>query len=130
MFKYYVNPLPNSNVENKYLSDISYEVIDHWIENFERCLPSEFKMYFKEALIDKHIYHSNIFTMRKDICNIYFPILNYLINDIISFVDDNNIVITNKRWLGFLIEYLFSNIFFHMLVVSKKFKFMHCQLLV
>ena len=130
MFNNVINTMSNINAQNTCPLSIPYAIIEHWIEQFEKNLPIDLKPYFKNALACKSVYHSNIFTARKEICDIYFPLLDILITDMIKFVDHNCIQIPNSRWLAYVIEYLFSNIFFHILLMSGKFKFMHCQLLV
>ena len=130
MFNNYINVMPNINLQNSHPLNIPHNVIDHWLNTFKKHLPLDFKMYFDKALMHKNVYHSNIFTMRRDICDLYFSLLQILVVDIINFVDYNKISIINTRWLSYVIEYLFSNIFFHILSMSGKFNFMHCQLLV
>lgn len=130
MFNNVINTMSNINAQNNCPLNIPQIVINHWIEAFEKNLPNEFKPYFKYALNHKDAYHSNIFTVKKEICDIYFPLLEILILDIIEFIHSNNIQISNLRWLSYIIEYLFSNIFFHIMSISRKFKFTYCQLLV
>ena len=130
MFNNVINTMPGINAQNHCPLNISPKVINYWVEEFEKRLPAEFKPYFKDALASKLVYHSNIFTARKNICSMYFQLLESLVIDVVKFVDDNQIQMDNSRWLAYIIEYLFSNVFFHLMIMSRKFKFAHCQLLV
>lgn len=130
MFNHHINVMPNINSQNSCPLNIPSEVVDHWLKMFLEHLPLDLKMYFDKALTYKNVYHSNIFTMKREICDLYFSMLQILTIDIINFIDNSKISIMNTRWLSYMIEYLFSNIFFRILSISGKYKFMHCQLLV
>ena len=109
---------------------IPLELIDYSYQIFLNEIPDWIKQDYVSSLNIMPIYHSNMFTFKRELGKEMLDALQKSVEKIIQYeLDchfDRNAY--SKRWLGYVIEYLYTNIYFHALE-KKGFKLLKCKFL-
>ena len=118
---------------NKMLNylQIPTELIDYSYQTFLNEIPNWIKQDFIESLNIMPIYHSNMFTFKSQLSKEMLDALQKSVEKIIQY-ESNNLFDRRRyssRWLGYVIEYLYTNVYFHALEKSKKVKIIKCKFL-
>lgn len=113
---------------------IPEDLIDCCINSINKYLPEWIKPYFITAQQTFNIYHANIFTIKTEIFKQMMYTFEKVYTDVINlyeqkYGDQDKHKSFSPRWFGYLVEYIFTNTYFHALQISNKYKFCHCQLL-
>lgn len=121
---------------NNYLDylHIPESLIDCCVTSILKYLPIQLKQYFINAQKNLNIYHANIFTIKIEIFKTMMQIFEKVFIDVVNhyeqtYANTSKINTFSNRWFGYLVEYLFTNTYFHAIQLAGLYKFSHCQLL-
>lgn len=111
---------------------IPEELIDFSIDQFYQNVEDWLKPFFVQAYSIMPIYHQNIFTVDRTTLDLVMKPLCKSVREILKFEADGSFQKKkySGRWLAYIIEYLFTNVMFHALELTGKFKFQKCKFLV